>query len=63
MLFRLNNTRNFARSNPCAQCGKRLSRPEWSEHVDRRCVRHLWKCEGCDYAFETTVSYATTAAV
>jgi uncharacterized Zn finger protein len=45
----------------CAQCGEQLSVPEWSEHVHERCVRHLWECEACGYAFETTVSYATVA--
>ena len=42
---------------PCAQCGERLFMPEWSEHLDERRVRHLWECEACGYAFETTVFY------
>ncbi len=47
----------------CVQCGERLFVPEWSAYVvDERRVRHLWECEACDYAFETTVSYATVAA-
>jgi len=25
-------------------------------------VRHLWKCEACDYAFETTVRFQQVAA-
>jgi hypothetical protein len=29
--------------------------PDWSEHVNERCVRHLWTCESCGYHFETTV--------
>jgi ribosomal protein L37AE/L43A len=41
--------------NPCAQCGEMLLAPEWSEHVNERCVRHLWTCESCGYQFETTV--------
>src|SRR6266496_231253 len=39
---------------PCAQCGDALLAPEWSEHVNERCVRHLWTCETCGYQFETT---------
>jgi hypothetical protein len=51
----------FARSRPvieCAQCGKRLYVPQWSEYLDSGGVRHLWQCEACDYSFETTVRYA-----
>jgi transcription elongation factor Elf1 len=42
----------------CAQCGERLFSPEWSEFVDARRVRHLWECEACGYAFETTIRFA-----
>jgi ribosomal protein L37AE/L43A len=35
--------------------------PEWSELVDERRVRHLWQCEACGYAFETTVRFAEAA--
>ena len=42
----------------CAQCGETLTMPEWSEWLDKACVRHLWTCSACDYAFETTVRYA-----
>jgi hypothetical protein len=55
----------FARPRPqnaCAQCGQTLFMPEWSEYVDERRVRHLWQCDACDYAFETTVSYDAVAA-
>ena len=47
---------------PCGQCGHSLFKPEWSEHVDERRVRHLWQCDACDYAFETIVSYGAVAA-
>jgi uncharacterized protein with PIN domain len=57
MFFRTTNT-----TDECAQCGEQLLMPEWSERVTQRSVRHLWKCEGCGYAFETTVSYATVVA-
>ncbi len=45
----------FVGLTPCAQCGDPLVAPTWSEHVDERCVRHLWECEACDYKFETAV--------
>jgi hypothetical protein len=32
--------------------------PEWSEWLDSARVRHLWTCNACGYAFETTVRYA-----
>jgi hypothetical protein len=48
--------------NECAQCGEQLFVPEWSEYVDERRARHLWQCEACGYAFETTVSFAKSAA-
>ena len=38
--------------------GAQLFVPEWSEYVDERRIRHLWECEDCGYAFETTVRYA-----
>jgi uncharacterized Zn finger protein len=48
--------------NECAQCGEQVFVPEWSEYVDERRARHLWQCEACGYAFETTVSFAKSAA-
>jgi hypothetical protein len=53
--------RRVTRSRPlneCAQCGARLYVPEWSEYLDAGRVRHLWRCEACDYAFETTIRFA-----
>ena len=47
----------------CAQCGEQIFVPEWSEHVDDRRVRHLWQCEDCGYAFETTIFVAREAAL
>ena len=46
----------------CAQCGEALHLPEWSEYPDQNSVRHLWKCETCDYAFETTACYESVVA-
>lgn len=48
-------TARFRPMNPCTQCGEAVLAPELSEHVSERCVRHLWACESCGYAFETTV--------
>jgi hypothetical protein len=35
--------------------------PEWSELLDEHRVRHLWQCDACGYAFETTVHFAEIA--
>jgi hypothetical protein len=48
---------HFFRSNSCAQCSAKIVAPEWSEHVNDRCVRHLWTCEACGYQFETSVFF------
>jgi ribosomal protein S27AE len=45
----------------CTQCGNSLFMPEWSELVDEHRVRHLWQCDTCGYAFETTVRFAAAA--
>jgi ribosomal protein S27AE len=45
----------------CAQCGESLFMPEWSELVGESRVRHLWQCDTCGYAFETTVQFAAAA--
>ena len=61
------HTRGAAKSSrsrsqiECAQCGESLFMPEWSELVDERRVRHLWQCDACGYAFETTVHFAAAA--
>ena len=57
----VHDTEKFARSRPaidCAQCDERIHVPEWTEHRDGGRVRHLWACEACGYAFETTVRFA-----
>lgn len=43
--------------NACLQCGAWLLAPDWSEHLNERCVRHTWSCEACGYDFETTVVF------
>jgi hypothetical protein len=45
-------------TNQCAQCGADLFVPEWSEYLDSHRARHLWRCDECGYAFETTVHFA-----
>ena len=37
--------------NPCAQCGKPIAKPIWSESGDG-CVSYVWSCRACDYRFE-----------
>lgn len=43
---------------PCAQCGRSLAAPTWSEFVSERQVRHLWNCDTCEYEFETLVYFS-----
>lgn len=61
MELRARNLGIFPHTRPvleCAQCGERLFVPEWSEYLDDRHARHLWRCEDCGYSFETTVRFA-----
>jgi len=34
-----------------------LLAPEWSEHLDDRCVRQTWSCHACGYGFEAAVFF------
>ena len=43
--------------NICPQCSAWLLAPEWSEHLNDRCVRHTWSCDACGYGFETAVIF------
>lgn len=45
------------RNNPCAQCHKPISTPEWVEH-DAHHVAYLWHCHACDYQFEAMAYFA-----
>jgi uncharacterized Zn finger protein len=49
------NQDSNSRLNHCAQCGELLFAPVWSEFVKERCIRHLWNCDACGYAYESTV--------
>jgi hypothetical protein len=42
--------------NACAQCGKPIAAPEWTEAGPRR-ISYLWHCEACDYKFEAVAFY------
>jgi hypothetical protein len=42
---------DLPRENPCAQCGRPISIPEWIEAGKRR-TSYLWHCYACDYRFE-----------
>ena len=44
-------------NNICPQCSVRLFAPDWSEHLNERCVRHAWTCDACGYEFETSVFF------
>ena len=44
------------RGNPCAQCGRPISMPEWIESGDRRTC-YLWHCYACDYRFEAVAFF------
>ena len=43
--------------SPCAQCGKPISEPVWSEPGER-CVTYVWACHACDYEFTTIAIYS-----
>jgi ribosomal protein L37AE/L43A len=44
-------------NNPCAQCGKPIAKPVWSEPGER-CVTYVWACQACDYEFTSTAVFA-----
>jgi hypothetical protein len=44
------------RENPCAQCGKPISSPDWIESNAGR-TTFLWYCHACDYRFEAIAIY------
>jgi len=46
----------------CKQCGRGIGMPEWTEQLEDGRIRHLWRCEACDYAFETTVRFFAAVA-
>jgi DNA-directed RNA polymerase subunit RPC12/RpoP len=51
-------TRTYPRlANACAQCGKALFMPNWSEYLNEHRMRHVWECEACGYKYETLVTF------
>jgi primosomal protein N' len=44
-------------ANACAQCGKALFMPNWSEYLTEHRLRHVWECEACGYKYETLVTF------
>jgi ribosomal protein L37AE/L43A len=42
--------------NPCAQCGKPIAAPDWTENSARR-ISYLWHCKTCDYRFEAVAFF------
>jgi hypothetical protein len=42
--------------NPCAQCGKPIAAPDWTENGARR-ISYLWHCRACDYRFEAVAFF------
>jgi hypothetical protein len=47
---------DLPRKNPCAQCGRPISMPEWIEAGPRR-TSYLWHCYACDYRFEAVAFF------
>lgn len=43
-------------NNPCAQCGRLIPSPVWSEPGDH-CNAYLWVCDVCDYEFTSLAVY------
>jgi ribosomal protein L37AE/L43A len=48
--------------HPCAQCGKPIASPLWSER-ERNRVSFLWSCQVCDYQFVTIAVLKSQDAV
>ncbi|WP_213769572.1 hypothetical protein [Bradyrhizobium sp. dw_78] len=42
---------DMPRENPCAQCGRPITFPDWIEAGPYR-TSYLWHCLACDYRFE-----------
>src|SRR5437868_7009216 len=54
------NFNNLPQGNPCAQCGKPISTPEWIESGPGR-TSYLWHCWACDYQFEAVAFFEQDA--
>ena len=47
---------DLPRGNPCAQCGRPISMPEWIEDGPQ-CTAYLWHCHACDYRYEAVAYF------
>ena len=47
--------------NPCAQCGKPIAFPDWTEAGPGH-TAYLWRCRACDYRFEAVAYFEESAA-
>ncbi len=47
---------DLPRGNPCAQCGKPITKPDWVEQDAGRTF-YLWRCRACGYRFEAIAIY------
>jgi ribosomal protein S27AE len=46
----------------CPKCGGSMMAPEHSEWRDEA-IRHFWICDGCDYKFESLMTFGVAGAV
>ena len=46
----------FPHDNPCAQCGKPIAAPDWTENSARH-IAYLWHCKACNYRFEAVAVF------
>jgi len=44
------------KNNPCAQCGKPIPNPSWTE-ADTNRLHFIWQCKSCNYQFQCTAIY------
>lgn len=49
-------------NNPCAQCGKPIARPSWTEATDGYKIHFIWDCAKCGYSYQTTAVYGVFKA-
>ena len=49
------HARYFGRPS-CPKCGELMMAPEHSECRSEG-IRHFWRCEGCDYGFESVIAF------
>jgi hypothetical protein len=44
----------------CPKCGELMMAPEHTEGGSQA-VRHFWSCDGCDYRFESLITFGVGA--